>query len=50
MEIIVNTIEIMGIMEIKGNNNNGNVHEDKSNEMTIDVKSLKDRKRKKEKK
>ena len=38
MEIIVKTIEIMGIMEIKGNSNNGNVHEDKSNEMTIDVK------------
>ena len=51
MEIIAKTIEIMGIMEIKGNNNNGNVHEDKSNDMTIDVKSLKDRKkRKKEKK
>ena len=38
MEIIVKTIEIMGIMEINGNNNNGNAHEDKSNEMTIDVK------------
>ena len=38
MEIIVKTIEIMGIMEIKGNKNNGNVHEDKSNEMTTDVK------------